>query len=259
MMVDQCSNCFYSRVISGVTVCAKTAPNAISSGPRPHVTARWLEVSPDFWCGEYAPSDPHIYANGSTTVNVAAADPPVVNVAAPTVNVSSSPATVNVSATAPVVNVASSPATVNVSATAPTVNVPAQTINVSAPTVNVAAADSPVINIAAPVNFSPTINAVAAPPQMVTGIATVDFGSSPSSQATVLVDSQDIGAYSFAQAVINSRSTADNNTIQHEMAGVFMRAIIQDIVPGVSFTIGCACLAGRATGKFKVDWAWRAL
>lgn len=212
-MTAQCSNCFYGRPVDGILACVKLAPNSISAvGRHVHVMARWLEVKPEYWCGDYAATDPNIYAD--TSVNVASASPDVI--------------------------VSSAPAVVNVNATAPVVNVPAQTINVAAPTV------------------SPTINAVAVPPDMVTGIAVVDFGSTPSSQATVVVEDQDIGAYSFVQAVINSRATADNNQIQHEMAGAFIRSVIQDIVPGIGFSIGCICFAGRATGKFKVDWAWRA-
>lgn len=88
------------------------------------------------------------------------------------------------------------------------------------------------------------------------GIATVDFGSTPSSSAAITIEDEDVGPYSFISASILGRNTITNSAIQHEMASVFMKASIQDIVPGTSFAINCVCLAGLATGSFKIDWMW---
>ena len=85
----------------------------------------------------------------------------------------------------------------------------------------------------------------------------VDFGSTPSMEATASVTGQtDILSTSCAEAWIMEAVTADNNASNHRFGGVSFRFTCGVPVDGVGFIIYVTCLAGAATGEFKLCWVW---
>ena len=89
------------------------------------------------------------------------------------------------------------------------------------------------------------------------GIATIDFGSTPASEAVVEVTGQtDITAACAVEAWFTARATADNNAEAHQQAAVFMRLVCSVPTDGVGFTLTAYCLMGYATGTFAIDWTW---
>lgn len=92
---------------------------------------------------------------------------------------------------------------------------------------------------------------------MPVGTATIDFGSTPVVEASVVVTGQAaITALSFVEAFVQSESTADNSETNHRFAGVSFRMVCGTIVVGTGFTIYVTCLSGKATGTFKIRWVW---
>jgi hypothetical protein len=90
-----------------------------------------------------------------------------------------------------------------------------------------------------------------------TGIATIDFGSSPSVEASVTVSGQTgILTTSNVTLSIVARSTATNDTTAHSFASAALRLVSSTPSAGNGFTITAYCLIGYATGEFKIDWAW---
>ncbi len=90
---------------------------------------------------------------------------------------------------------------------------------------------------------------------MATGNATVDFGATPASEASVVVPLASVGAATQLEAWFQETSTASNTTADHRFAAVACRLICGNINPGVSFTIYAYCTIGYATGQFTVQWA----
>lgn len=89
------------------------------------------------------------------------------------------------------------------------------------------------------------------------GTATIDFGSTPATEASVTVTGQaDISATSRIEAWFMARSTASNTASDHQQAGAFMRVVCSEPTAGVGFTINAYCLIGFATGAFDVEWTW---
>lgn len=89
------------------------------------------------------------------------------------------------------------------------------------------------------------------------GTAVLDFGSTPSTEATVEVSGQtDITAECFAEAWVMARSTETNTESDHQQAAAFFRVVCGQPVAGVGFTITAYCLVGAVTGTFKVEWTW---
>ena len=89
------------------------------------------------------------------------------------------------------------------------------------------------------------------------GTATLDFGATPSSEASVSVSGQTgITPTSFAEAWFMARSTADNDADSHKQASAVMRLVCSEPVTDVGFTITAYCLHGAAVGTFKVEWTW---
>lgn len=75
-MVAQCSTCFFGRIVPtdgstetpiapGSLCCQRYAPQAqpIQTGARP--LWLWPVVLPDYWCGDYAATDPNVYQSPS--------------------------------------------------------------------------------------------------------------------------------------------------------------------------------------------------
>lgn len=94
---------------------------------------------------------------------------------------------------------------------------------------------------------------------MTTGVGTavIDFGATPATEATVEVTGQtDITADARVEAWVMARSTADNNTVDHQYAAVSFRISTSEPVAGVGFSITAYNLFGYATGQFKVEWIW---
>lgn len=89
------------------------------------------------------------------------------------------------------------------------------------------------------------------------GTATIDFGATPASEATVSVTGQAaISATSRAEAFIMSRSTATNTVEDHNFAAVSMRLVCSEPTPSVGFSITAYNLIGYATGEFSIEWTW---
>jgi len=91
------------------------------------------------------------------------------------------------------------------------------------------------------------------------GTATIDFGSTPTAEASVAVTGQAaILSSSLCEAwIMADVSTADNDSAAHE-ALAFMASppVCLSRVAGTGFTIALRLMAGYATGQFKVQWAW---
>lgn len=92
---------------------------------------------------------------------------------------------------------------------------------------------------------------------MATGTVNIDFGLTPSTEATVTVTGQSaILSTSFVEAFIMAGSTATNDSNGHLFAGVSFRLVCGDIVETTGFTIYVTCISGMATGEFQIKWVW---
>ena len=89
------------------------------------------------------------------------------------------------------------------------------------------------------------------------GTATLDFGSTPTDEATIAVTGQgSIAAGSHAEAFFMRETTGDNGVEEHEGMAIYCRLVCGDVVAGTGFTIYATMLAGFATGQFAVRWVW---
>lgn len=90
------------------------------------------------------------------------------------------------------------------------------------------------------------------------GTATVDFGSTAISEATIAVTGQaSIQATSLCEAWISEGTTGNNDANAHRTLGVVAAAICESIVAGTGFTIRCTVRGcAGASGLFKLNWAW---
>lgn len=88
------------------------------------------------------------------------------------------------------------------------------------------------------------------------GTATVDFGSTPSTHATVAVTGQaSLGSGSAVGAWIDgTTATADHSADEHVVEP--LQVTVTNKVAGTGFTIEVACLVGATTGQYSVTWAW---
>lgn len=92
---------------------------------------------------------------------------------------------------------------------------------------------------------------------MAVGTAVLDFGSTPTDEANVVVTGQAaILSGSHVEAFFMRESTGDNDVDEHEMAGTLIRLVCGSIVAGTGFTIYAQCLGLQAIGTFNVRWAW---
>jgi hypothetical protein len=90
-----------------------------------------------------------------------------------------------------------------------------------------------------------------------TGIATLDFGSTPAEEAQVGVTGQaGIVSGSFVEAFFMRETTADNGVDEHEEAAAMCRLVCGAVVAGAGFTIYATAIHALATGTFSVRWVW---
>ena len=89
------------------------------------------------------------------------------------------------------------------------------------------------------------------------GSAIVNFGATPSMEATTTVSGQTgILSTSKAESWIMEAVTSNNNASNHRFGGVSFRFTCGIPVNDVGFTIYVTCLAGAATGQFEICWVW---
>lgn len=91
------------------------------------------------------------------------------------------------------------------------------------------------------------------------GIATIDFGSTPVSEASVAVTGQGgfVAASSEAEAFFQTGSTAGNDATAHKaLAFLADEPFCDTFVDSVGFTIRVLLPNGVATGQFKIPWVW---
>jgi len=92
---------------------------------------------------------------------------------------------------------------------------------------------------------------------MATGIATLDFGATPTDEASVVVTGQGaIVSGSFAEAFFMQETTADNGADEHAEAAALCPLVVSDIVAGTGFTIRAHPIAMLGVGTFSVRWVW---
>lgn len=87
------------------------------------------------------------------------------------------------------------------------------------------------------------------------GETTVDFTSTPSASASVVIDGQDyIEEGSLVEAWIEAKATSDHTEAQH--AAEPLRVVAGTIVPGTGFTIYVYNDGGTTSGTWTVAWRW---
>ena len=92
---------------------------------------------------------------------------------------------------------------------------------------------------------------------MATGTATLDFGATPTDEASVVVTGQTaIAATSHVEAFFMQEATADNGVDEHAEAAALCPLVVSDIVPGTGFTIRAHPIAAEGMGQFTVHWVW---
>jgi len=89
------------------------------------------------------------------------------------------------------------------------------------------------------------------------GETTIDFGATPTQEANIAITGQgSILAASLAEAWIMGAITTDNNENAHLFGGVSMKCTCGIPTAGTGFTIYATCIAGAASGQFKLKWVW---
>jgi hypothetical protein len=89
------------------------------------------------------------------------------------------------------------------------------------------------------------------------GSAVLDFGATPTDEASVVVTGQSgIAAESHVEAFFMRESTAGNTVEDHEQATTLCRLVCGNIVPGTGFTIYAHSVGGLGVGTFAVRWVW---
>ncbi len=102
------------------------------------------------------------------------------------------------------------------------------------------------------------------------GVATLDFGATPSAEASVVVGGTPIVPEAFIEVHLAPIPGQPNNN-EHLVAPIELR--VGDIVPGAGFTVygrwvggpipqrrygvQGSGLAPRTVGEFGIAWAWR--
>ena len=89
------------------------------------------------------------------------------------------------------------------------------------------------------------------------GTAVIDFGSTPSDEASIAVTGQTgITASSKCEAWFMGSTTADNDETDHLMANIMIRTPCGIPVAGTGFTIYGFCENGLTKGTYNVAWVW---
>ena len=89
------------------------------------------------------------------------------------------------------------------------------------------------------------------------GTATLDFGATPATEASVIVTGQaEISADSRVEAFVMARGGASTVLADQHFAAVAFRLVCSEPTPVAGFTITAYCLIGYATGTFDIEWTW---
>lgn len=90
-----------------------------------------------------------------------------------------------------------------------------------------------------------------------TGTATIDFGSTPVEEATVLVNSGVSGltAASYIEAFFMKESTSDNSVDEHAEAAALC-PLVCEYVSATSFNIIASPIAALGIGQFSARWVY---
>ncbi len=92
---------------------------------------------------------------------------------------------------------------------------------------------------------------------MPTGTAVLNFGATPTDEASVAVTGQAaIASGSHVEAYFMRESTAENTLEEHEEAAALCPLVCGAIVAGTGFTIYAHPIAMLGVGQFTVRWAW---
>lgn len=90
------------------------------------------------------------------------------------------------------------------------------------------------------------------------GTATIDFGGTPTSEASIAVTGQ--GSFlttSLVEAFYQEQTTGDNDATGHAaLAFLSAQPFCRAFVAGTGFTITVRMTEGVATGTFKIPWVW---
>jgi len=89
------------------------------------------------------------------------------------------------------------------------------------------------------------------------GSATLDFGATPTDEASIAVTGQaSIAGGSHVEAFFMRETSADNGVEEHEGMAIYCPLVVGSIIAGTGFTIYATMLAGFATGQFACRWVW---
>jgi hypothetical protein len=90
------------------------------------------------------------------------------------------------------------------------------------------------------------------------GTATIDFGSTPTSEASIVVTGQAaIASGSHVEAWIMGDATGGNDANVHKSLAAVARVVCHTIVAATGFTITVYIVgATGATGTFTLHWVW---
>lgn len=94
---------------------------------------------------------------------------------------------------------------------------------------------------------------------MATGITTIDFGATPTDEATVVVTGlTDMTTSMHVEAFFQADdTTADNDSAQHDAISYFaVKPVITSRVAGAGFTIVSRLWAGYANGTYKIHYVY---
>lgn len=92
---------------------------------------------------------------------------------------------------------------------------------------------------------------------MAVGTGVIDFGSTPTDTATLVVTGQTaITALSNVEAYFMRESTASNGVDEHEEAATMIALVVGSVVAGTGFTIYANTIGALVTGTFNIRWVW---
>jgi hypothetical protein len=87
-----------------------------------------------------------------------------------------------------------------------------------------------------------------------TGTATVDFGSTPLAEASVVITDADVTSSAYVEAFVMIDSTADNDASDHRHASASWKLACE---PGSgNFTLYVTSLMDLFWGTFKIRYVW---
>lgn len=90
------------------------------------------------------------------------------------------------------------------------------------------------------------------------GIAILDFGDTPSEEASVVVTDQiGIDSTSSVRVWIQGDTMGSNNTDEHKLAAETISLFTDIPTPNVGFTIYAVSRFAMWTKRFRLRWSWR--